>query len=164
LSPTGDTRRVKHVAAWIAWWLGLFWLWLLLAGEWNREEWVAAAAAAAIGASVGEFARARTGFTARIPTRLLADVPQVLGMVVVDFGILVWALLASIVRRRILRGELISRELSRGSGAARGVGPRAGTALLASYSPNAFVIDIDPQTRQVLLHDVVPHRASEEPA
>lgn len=155
---------MKHVVAWLAWWLALFWLWLLLVGEWDRQEWVAAAGAATISATLAEFARTRTGFSARLPSRALADVPKVLFMVVVDFGIVVWALLLSLVRRKIVRGRLISRELERGTRAARGTGPRAWTAFAATFSPNAYVIDIDPETRVVLLHDLVPHRESESPA
>ena len=155
---------MKHVIPWLAWWLTLFWLWLLLAGEWNRQEWAAAAIAATIAASLAELARVRTGFTARLPLRVLADVPQVLGMVVVDFGLVVWALVASAARRRIVRGTLVSRDLERGADAARGVGPRAWTALAASYGPNAYVIDIEPEAQTVLLHDLVPSRRSESPA
>jgi hypothetical protein len=154
---------VKHVLPWLAWWLALFWLWLLLAGEWNRQEWVAAALAATIAATLAELARVRTGFGARIPPGALGDVPRVLWMVLVDFGIVAWALLASLVRRRIARGELVSRALERGSDA-HGVGPRAWTALVASYSPNAYVIDIDPGSGRVVLHDLVPNRRSESPA
>jgi hypothetical protein len=154
---------VKHVAAWLAWWLALFWLWLLLVGQWNREQVIAAAIAGTIAASLAELARARTGFSARIPLSGLADLPKALGMVVVDFAILVWALVVSLVRGRVIRGELFSRELTDAS-RAQGTGPRAWTTLVASYSPNAFVLDIDPGTRRVLLHDLVRHRASEEPA
>lgn len=155
---------MKHLIPWLAWWLALFWLWLLLAGEWNRQEWVAAAVAATIAASLAEVARVRTGFGARLPLRALADVPQVLGMVVVDFGVVIGALFASAARRRIVRGALVSRDLERGAEAARGVGPRAWTALAASYSPNAYVIDIEPEAQTVLLHDLVPNRHSESPA
>jgi hypothetical protein len=154
---------VRHVVAWFAWWIALFWLWLLLAGQWNREEVVAAAIAATIAASLAELARVRTGFSARIPLSALSDLPQALAMVVVDFGILAWALAVSVARRKAVRGELFSRELTDRS-RAEGVGPRAWTTIVASYSPNAFVLDIDPETRLVLLHDLVRHRASEEPA
>lgn len=154
---------MKLVVPWLVWWIALFWLWLLLAGEWNRQEWVAAAVAATIAASLAEFARARTGFHARLPLRALADVPQVLAMVVVDFGIVVGVLLASLARRRRVRGSLVRRGLERGADA-HGTGPRAWVALAASYSPNAYVIDIDPETKQVLLHDLVPNRRSESPA
>jgi hypothetical protein len=36
--------------------------------------------------------------------------------------------------------------------------------LLAGYSPNAYVVDIDPDEDVVLVHDLVPWRRSEEPA
>ena len=150
---------MKRVLAWAAWWLPLFWLWLLLVGEWNREELVAAALAAAVAAALAELARVRTGFAGRVPLRGVADLPQALGMVFVDFGILVRALLVSVARRRVVRGEFVARE----SAVAQGVGPRAWAVLLSSYSPNAYVVDLDPETRQVLLHDLVPNRASEEP-
>ena len=155
---------MKHVIAWGSWWLALFWLWFLLVGEWNRQELVAAALAATLAATLAELARVRTGFRARVPLRALSDVPRALGMVVVDFGIVVWALLASVARRRVVRGEFVSRELARGTVAVRGVGPRAWTALAASYSPNAYVIDIEPEDCTVLLHDLVRHRESERPA
>jgi hypothetical protein len=164
LSPSGDTRGVKRVVPWLAWWIVLFWLWLLLVGQWNREQLVAAAIAATLAASVAEFARARTGFAAPLPLRVLAQLPQALGMVVVDFGIVSWALLAGVARGRIVRGELVVRELPRGSWAAQGTGPRAWTVLFASYSPNAYVVDVDPEEGRVLLHDLVRHRASEKPA
>lgn len=155
---------MKHVLAWTAWWITLFWLWFLLVGEWNRQEIVAAAISATIAATLAELARTRTGFHARVPLHGLADLPPALGMVFVDFGIVVWALLVSIARRRVVRGELVSRELRRGSAVARAAGPRAWTAIVASYSPNAYVVDLDPETRRVLLHDLVPNRASERPA
>ena len=155
---------MKHVLPWLAWWVALFWLWLLLVGQWNREQVVAAAIAATIAAFVAELARTRTGLSAPLPLRLLADVPPALGMVVVDFGILSWALLAGSARRRIVRGELVSRERPPGSWVTRDAGPRAWTVLVASFSPNAYVVDVDPEERRVLLHDLVRYRKSEEPA
>jgi len=155
---------VKHVLPWVAWWIALFWLWLLLVGAWDREQLVAAAIAATLAATAAEFARARTEFSAPLPVRVLAAVPAALGMVVVDFGIVAWALVAGLARRRIVRGEFVSRELPPGSWATRGTGWRAWTVLLASYSPNAYVVDVDPAARRVLLHDLIRHRRSEEPA
>src|SRR2546430_14138718 len=159
----GIQRRVKQVFAWVAWWLALFWLGLLLVGGWKRQEPVAAALAATIAATLAEIARARTGFRARVPLRALSAGPPALGMVVVDFGIVVWALLASVARRRVVRGEFVSRELERGTVAARGVGPPALTALAASYSPNADGLDIPPQGRTLLLHDLLAPPAPRSP-
>lgn len=154
---------MKHVIPWLAWWLALFWLWFLLVGAWNREEVVAAAIAATVAASLAEFARMRTGFAARLPLRELRVLPVVLGMVLVDFGILVRALLVSAVRRRVVRGEFVSRKVAQGSAVTRGVGPRGWTVLVSTYSPNAYVVDLDVDTGEVLLHDLVPRRASERP-
>jgi multisubunit Na+/H+ antiporter MnhE subunit len=148
----------------LAWWVALFWLWIVLVGEWNREQVVAAAIAATIAASVAELARTLTGLSAPLPLRVLADLPAALGMVFVDFGILAWALLAGAAHRRIVRGELVEREHPRGSWVTQGTGPRAWTVLVASLSPNAYVIDVDPEERRVLFHDLVVHRKSEEPA
>jgi hypothetical protein len=36
--------------------------------------------------------------------------------------------------------------------------------LLASYSPNAYVVDVDHRENRVLLHDLVTNRKSEAPA
>jgi hypothetical protein len=155
---------VKHVLPWIAWWVALFWLWLLLVGQWDREQLVAAAIAATIAATVAELARTRTGLSAPLPLRVLARVPAALGMVVVDFGILAWALVAGVARRRIVRGELVTRERPRGSWVTAGTGPRAWTVLVASLSPNAYVVDVDPEERRVVLHDLVRRPKSEEPA
>ena len=155
---------MSRVLAWLIWWVPLFWLWFVLVGAWDAEEVVAAAIAASVAATLAEVARRRTGFAPRIPLRLVADLPKALGMVFVDFGILVWALGASVVRRRVVRGEFVSRELAGGSAVARSVGARAWTVLVAAFSPNAYVVDLDPETRRVLLHDLVPNRASEEPA
>ncbi len=155
---------MKHVSAWVAWWIALFWLWFLLVGEWSRQEVVAAAIAATVCASLAEYGRTRAGFHARIPLSRLSDLPAALGMVFADFGILAWALILSIVRRRVVRGRLVSRELEGGAVAAGSVGSRAWIVLLACYSPNAYPVDVDPETRTVLLHDLVPHRPSERPA
>jgi hypothetical protein len=155
---------VKHVAAWVAWWLALFWLWFLLVGEWNQQEVVAAAIAATIAAGLAELARARIDVSVRVPLRGLADLPGALGMVFVDFGIVTWALLRSVSRRPVVTGRLVAREYDGGRAGSSGVGPRAWSVLVASYSPNAYVIDVDPEAGTVLLHDLVPHRPSERPA
>ena len=153
---------MKHVVFWAGWWVALFWLWLLLVGEWNADELVAAAGAATIAASIAEFGRMRLGFDARVPLRALADLPQLLAMVVVDFGIVTWALLASVARREVARGSFTTRELTRREDA-DGAGCRAWVALAATYSPNAYVVDVGTDGT-VVLHDLVPNRASESPA
>lgn len=155
---------MKHVAYWVGWWVVLFWLWLLLTGAWDSELVVAAAISAAVAATVAELARTRLGFTAPLPLHLLLELPRALGMVAVDFGILAVALLRSVAQRRVVRGRLVERELPSESWVTHGVGARAWTVLFSSYSPNAFVVDVDPGAQRVVFHDLVENRSSEKPA
>lgn len=120
---------------------------MLLAGEWNRQEWIAAACVAAVAATVGEIARARAGVR---PTDGIAKVGQlyaVVPIIVVDFVLLMWVLVRALATRRIPDGSF--RECD---------APDPWTALLASYSPNAYVLE------QHELHRLVPFEKSEDPA
>lgn len=150
---------MKHVFAWLAAWLAAFWLWLLLAGDWNRIEIIAAACGATAAATLAEIARSRAGVAPRIPLRWFARAWSVPQQIVVDFGILTVALARSLVRRRVVRG----RYRARPSPACEGVGVRAWAAWAAQFSPNAYVVEIDPERELVLVHDLVPNRPSEEP-
>lgn len=154
----------RHVVGWLAWWVALFWLFLLLAGDWNRIEWIGAACVAAVGASVAERVRAAAGVRPRPALRVLASSATVPLIVLADFGIVMWALLASIARGRAVQGRFRSRSFDPGPDDHGGVARRAWTVLLAGYSPNAYVVDIDRERGLVLVHDLVPWRKSEEPA
>jgi hypothetical protein len=151
---------VKHVVAWVAWWLALFWLWLLISGDWNRIEWIAAACAATVTATIAEVARTRAGVAPRVPLRWVARAGSVPGRIFVDFGIVTWVLLRSLVRRSVVRGEFRAH----GFPAGEGQGVRAWAVWAAQFSPNAYVVDVDTERDLVLLHDLVPSRESEKPA
>lgn len=139
----------KHVLPWLAGWLVFFWLWQLLAGEWNREEWIAGASAAALAATTLTVARAVAGERHGVPWRAVASSWSAFPQVFVDFGIVMWAL----ARRR--RGTVHTRARDEREG-------RAWVNYAANLSPNAYVIDIDDEN--VTLHDLVRNRDSESPA
>ena len=155
---------MRHLLVWAVSAAVLWWLWLLLAGEWNRYEWIAAAGAAAVAAGVGTVAWARAETPVRLRRRLLRTGWSAFPMVFVDFGILMAALVRSAAGRRVVRGEFRTRPLEAvGSGPAA-VGTRVWTTMLADYSPNAYVVDVDRERGLVLLHDLVRRRGSEKPA
>lgn len=154
---------MKHVLAWLVLWVGLFWLWLLLAGDWNVIEIVAAACAATVAATIGEIARTRAEVRARVPLRWVARAWNVPAMVVVDFGIVVWALARRLAGRPV-EGVFRVREFPAGGDDPVSVGVRVWVGLAATYSPNAYVVDVDKERQLVLVHDLVPNRKSEEPA
>jgi hypothetical protein len=145
-------------------WLAFFWLWLLLAGEWNRTEWIAAAAAAGVAAALGELARRSARLRARLRPRALASVWALPHQIVADFGILLWALAASLIRREVVRGRFVARPFPASGRGADAVGLRAWIGLAATFSPNAYVVGFDPDEKLVLMHDLVVARSSERPA
>lgn len=151
---------MRHVAYWLGSWIALFFLWLLISGDWNRIEWIAAACAATVAATVGEIARSRAGADPRIPLRWVARAWSVPHQIFVDFGIVTWALARSLVPGHAVRGTFRAHPFP----ADEGPGVRAWVVWAAQFSPNAYVVDVDPERNLSLVHDLVRNRDSEKPA
>jgi hypothetical protein len=154
---------VKHLRAWFVTWALLWWLWMLLVGEWNHYEWIAASAAATVAATVAEIARSQAGVRARVPRRWLLRGWSALPTVFGDFAILMRALAQSAIRRDVVRGSFHATAVDAGGADAGSVGMRVWRNTLADYSPNAYVVDVDPERGLSLVHALVPRRSSEEP-
>ncbi len=138
---------------WLAlWWIGMFWLWIVYAGELTFVNAVAGFGAATLGATVFELVRRQGLLRLSVDPRLLRAIPRTLLQVPIDFGIVVAA--------PFLRRDLgaFRRRPTRENGA----GDRAAIALLATFSPNAYAIEV--ADGRVLLHDLIVHEASESPA
>lgn len=155
---------MRHLRAWLVWWIGLFWLWLLFSGDWNRIELIAAACAAAVAATLLELGRTGARVRAVVPTSTIGPALLALLQVLPDFALLVWALVLSAVRREIVRGATRRRAYHHVGDDARSVGTRAVTLWSANFSPNAIAIDIDRERHESIVHDLIPNRASERPA
>jgi hypothetical protein len=143
---------VKHVAAFLVWWITLWWLWQLLVGEWGRYEWIAAGAAAAVAAAIGELAATRAAAHASFPWSIVKSAPSALGMVFVDF--------ATVVRVLFTRNTGVFRTTS--FEYPDDEAHRAWAMVVADYSANAYVVDIG--GGESVTHHLVPRRASQEPA
>jgi hypothetical protein len=156
---------LARLRAWFLLWLALFWLWLLLTGDWNRIEVIGAACGAALAATLSEIVRAAARQQLTVPLERLRASASVLPIVFADFGIVMWVLLRSVAQGRVARGAFITRRFDAGpKTTVSGRGRRAWTVWLAGFSPNAYVLEIDEERDTVLLHDLVPWRRSEEPA
>lgn len=144
------------------WWLALTAVWWLLVGTWST--WVAvwgagAAALATVGAMLTGGPRWGTRRLGRSwPGELAAAAVQVL----LDGLVLVRVLTASLARAdRDSQGRLLVRD-TEATGAASAA-RRSWVELVATWSPNAYVLDVDPATGHALVHDLRPWRRSEEP-
>lgn len=158
----GRVRRLLLLLP--AWWFALFWIWLLFVGEWNALEWMAAAAAGLVAAVAAVVVHELGVLGFRLRPRLFAPVPSVLWAVVVDFGLLVRVLARALLRRQVPRGVFRARPFDAGPvDGPLAAGRRGVLGALATYSPNAYLIDIDPERGEALVHDLVPRRSSEKP-
>ena len=124
---------------------------------------VAAACAATVGAGLATAVAALGLLSFRIPGHVLGEATKVPWQALVDFGIVTVALARRLAGRRV-RGQFVVRHFESAGSGARAAGDRAARAVLASYSPNAYPVDVDPGSHTVLLHDLVPNRDSERPA
>jgi hypothetical protein len=138
---------------------------MLMVGSWDRLDAVAGGIVAAVVATLAEGARRAARVRPMAPVERLRRAVTVPPVILADFGVLTYALVLSLVRRRVVRGRYIARDFEAGAKTTpRGAAHRAWTVLLGGYSPNAYVVDVDPETDTVLVHDLVPWRRSEEPA
>jgi hypothetical protein len=153
---------VRLLRTYVLWWIALFWLWLAYQGEWNRIEWVAAAGAATLGAGLMTVL-STLNVRFHVPFASVASAASVPLQIVVDFGIITGALIRRLEPRRV-RGQFVVRPFTAPRGADAAAGDRAWREVAATYSPNAYVIDVEPGKHVVLLHDLVPNRDSESPA
>ena len=128
---------MRRLAAWLAWFGGLLVLWLLLVGTVQEVERIAGLAAAAVGATAAEVVRSQGLLRYRVEARWLRRGLLQLLRVVPDF-----------IR------VLAERDVDRGR--------RAWATLAASLAPNRLVVDIDPETGEALVHDLLPDAASPE--
>jgi multisubunit Na+/H+ antiporter MnhE subunit len=152
------------VVRWVVWFVVLWWFWMLLVGEWNHFEWIAATAAAAVGASIFELMRSVTRADARVPAVWLKRAATVPWQMFVDFGIVTWAVVRSAATGRVVRGVFRAHEFEATGDSAADVGARAFADWAANFSPNALPVDVDREQGLSLVHDLVPNRSSEQPA
>ena len=142
---------MKHVAAFFLFFLTLWWLWQLLVGEWSRYEWIAAGAAAAVAAAIAELAVSRTQGRAPLPLAVVRGAPSALGMVFVDFAIVMWALVQR--REGVVRRTAFPHPDTESF--------RAWAAITGDWSPNSYVIDITDGTS--VTHHMIPNEPSQRP-
>jgi xanthine/CO dehydrogenase XdhC/CoxF family maturation factor len=155
---------VRVAVGWGFWFLGLFWLWMLLCGDWNRIEWIAGGCVAAVAATLAEAARRTSRVALVFPVGSFRGSASVLPMVFHDFALLLVALVRTSSAGRST-GRYVKRPIETGpKTTAGGAARRAWIVLLAGYSPDSYVVDIDVDAGEALLHDLLPSRRSERPA
>lgn len=154
------SRSVGARAA--VWWPVMFALWLLLAGEWSRPVVIWGVTLSSTAAAAARVVARQGMLTARARWRWVPEVASAATAVVVDFAVLTRALAGAMLHRQRRLG--VWRVDDSAAGASRlAAGRRAWVTLVATWSPNCYVVDIDPDTGRRLMHDLRPRRSSELP-
>lgn len=153
-----------RVAGVVAWFAVLVLLFMLATGEGGEANWVGALATGAVGAGIAAALMAKGLLSFRLRGRWCRELPSVAGQIFVDFWILTRQLAVCVGRRSRAQGRFIAKDYDAGGHTAQDVTWRAFAAVVATWSPNSYVVDIDPDAQRSLVHDLVPNPDSESPA
>lgn len=137
-------------------WVGLAALWLLFQGEWNPIQLYAAASAATLSLVVGLVVRRGALPSARIERRWLIGAARVPWNVVKEFALVTVTLL------RQAEGEFRTVPFPAGGARPAERGRRAFVAIATGYSPNSYVLDVDEERGEMLVHVLHPVPPGEE--
>ena len=146
----------------VLWWLALGGWWVLLVGTNAGVELVAGACAATIGTAFALAIRRQRLLRFRFEPRWLAKTSKVPWKVIEELGVVLWALVLQLARRRPIRSAYRAFPFPAGREDAVSAGRRAIATLADSMSPNTVPLDIDLERGLVLRHELDPRHASNE--
>lgn len=159
------TMTARHLAAASAAWLVILALvYMMFVGQSDRIDWVAAGCCSVVGTVIATVATRMGLYRLRAHFGWLRVVPSVAKQIWVDYFILVRSLVLAIAAGRREQGVWVARKFPAGRTDPEGTAWRAWITVASTWSPNSYVVDIDPEHQQRLSHDLVPNRGSESPA
>lgn len=148
----------KRLLFWIAWYLPLVGLWLLLVSTLARAELLLGLVAAAVGATAQELVNAQDLVRFRLRARWLRDLRLLPGQVLVDSG-----RLAVVLWRQLVRGEPATGAFRTvpfpatgpvGGGDAEENALRALVTTAVSLSPGTYVVGIEGGEGVMVVHQL----------
>lgn len=141
---------------WIAWWVVLAVLWLLLVDKLKGSELIAGALAAAVGATFSTLVRARSPHSFRLRARWMLGLWRLPPQAALDVGVLAAALWRHLILRRSVSGAFRAVPFRATGEDAEATARRATTAGAVSFTPNTYVLDVDRERGFILVHQLVP--------
>jgi len=155
--PRGGGGRRGALRAWAIWWLLCAALWLAMVDRTALDELLTGVVAAALGATAATLVRQQRRTVLRPRARWLRRAwwRQPLALVQ-DLGPLARALVVRGVLRRRETGTLARIPFEAVGDDPRQAAARVLTATLGSLGPNTIVLLVDPDTRTLHAHQLVP--------
>jgi hypothetical protein len=144
----------------LLWWLALFGWWVVLVGTNSGLELIAAACAALLGALLAVGLRRLALLPFRFESRSLAKTLKVPWRIVVELGIVFWALALHLAGLRRLSSRYRAFAFPAGGDDPTSAGRRALAVEADSLSPNTLPVDVDRERGVALRHELDPRHSS----
>lgn len=159
------TTRWRLTAATATWVVVLSVLFMVFTGQWTAVNWVGAGIAGLLAGLLTLPLTATGMFSLRFRPSWLRHAASGLGQVFVDFAVVTGALARCLATGRRERGSFVARGgFPTGGRDPEATAWRGFVAVVSTWSPNSYVVDIDAASGNRLSHDLVPRRSSERPA
>ena len=150
-----DRPQAARVGAWLAWWVILMSLWIMLDDSLATDELLAGAGAPAIAALVAELAGHQAAVRFRMRFEWLVPALRLPGQVAGDMVTVYAALWRGLTRGEQPDSAFVAEPVRYGDDSAEGITRR--TLLIGgrSLAPNEFALGIDAETDTMVLHRLV---------
>lgn len=148
----GRGRVQVRVLVWLAWWVLLMALWVMLDDSFRPDELIAGAVAAALGASLAVAATGQAGERFRLRPAWLRHAAELPGQVVRDTVTVFAALARTLATGRPPSGGYVEIPVRYGDDTAYGGTRRVLLTWARSVAPNSFAVGLDPGRDVMLVH------------
>jgi multisubunit Na+/H+ antiporter MnhE subunit len=152
--PTTTLRT--RVLLWLAWWVVFFIAWMSLVGVLVGSEIIAGIGAAAVAATVAELVRVQDARQFRPRLRWILRAWRLPLAAVRDCRVVLGVLWRHVIRGEEGGGAFRAFHFPVAGTGGRAAGRRALLNAAISFTPNTYVVGIDEEKEQVLVHQLVP--------
>lgn len=146
----------RLIGYWAVWWLVLWAIYGLFAAKFTWEETLAGGVLAALAALAVTVTRRAGGLDFRPHMGWLRLTGRLPGRVLADCGIVALALWRALVLRRPVHGAFRTVPFDAGGDDPESAARRALVIAGASLAPNTYVVAIDAEKGEMLVHQLFP--------
>lgn len=147
----------------LARWAAFFAFYLLLADTLETPELITGLVAAGLAVASATVLERSRSVEARMQVRMLRYAYRPFVALVTDSARVTWALLSMLVLRRQVYGRFRVARYTATGGGVDDVARRIFTEWAGSVAPNRYVIGIDPEREQLVVHELVPASSPLDP-
>lgn len=150
-----DAPFARRVGSWVMWWVLLMSLWVWMDDNLGLAELLAGAGAAALGAFGAEAVQYQSATYFRLRIEWLTPALRLPGRLARDTALAVAVVWNRVVHGREPPSGIRQIPVRYGDDGPEGVTRRVLITAGASFTPNTFVLGLDPERNAMVVHDLV---------